>query len=562
VNRTFSNLARFFQIFWICTHHLFAYVVQQKLGNNRLTRFLSGTEQLSAPQRLRTTLQEVGGTFIKFGQVLALQSDIIPLDYCQELFNLLDRVPPFSYEEVESIVLRELERTPQQIFDSFDRNPIATGSIGQVHLATIGNQKVAVKVRRPSVLTDFAADVGLMMAAVKFVTALHLKPLYWIIAPTTEFVAWTKEEMDYRCEARYMDLIAKNATNNPHEAVPKVLWGYTTRCVLTSDYLEAVTVLDYVRARENQDSAVLRRLDSIGFEPDAFARNLIDNFLGDAFRYGLFHADLHPANLMIMPSNRVGYIDFGIAGALSTYSRHHLVAMTLAYTRGDLEQMCDSFFHVSAMDSRSMPIAFRAKLKEMARDWYTREGDEVDLRKSITAIMLELLTLSRATSIWPQRDVVKYIRSAIALDGLIKNFAPGFNVGRYLESVCDRHLHWHPLRALMMPRSIFGWLEASSRLAQDGVSRTLTLIGRNQVAAGKAAMPVNRHRMGLTVVRISAFALFVSILSVLPQTVSFGPSFSGATALIAGLSVAVALWRLLRAHISHSDKHTTLINNS
>ena len=558
MKRTFSNLARFFQIFWICARHLLAHILQQHFGNNGLTRLFAETQSLSAPQRLRSMLQELGGTFIKFGQVLALQSDIIPLDYCQELFNLLDRVPPFSFGDVERIVFRELGKSPEKVFDSFDRKPIATGSIGQVHVATIGNQKLAVKIRRPSVLTDFAADIGLMMAAVKIVTMLRLKPLYWIIAPTTEFVAWTKEELDYRHEARYMDLIAKNATNNPQEAVPKVLWQYTTRCVLTSEYFEAFTVLDYVRARENQDTAVLRRLESIGFEPDAFARNLIDNFLGDAFRYGMFHADLHPANLMIMPSNRVGYIDFGIAGALSAYSRHHLVAMTLAYTRGDLEQMCDSFFHVSAMDSRSKPAAFRATLREMARAWYIKNGDDVDLRKSITAIMLELLTLSRATSIWPQRDVVKYIRSAIALDGLIKSFAPGFNVGRHLERVCDRHLHWHPLRALTMPRSVLGWLEASSRLARDGISRTLTLIGRHQATAGRQETRVNRHSAALTLVRISMFALLASILSVLPQAAGIAPSLRTATTLIAGLSVLLALWKLMWAHLSCSSKDAGL----
>ena len=549
MKRAVSNLHRIAQIAWICAHHLFAYFIGRKLGRSRLFRRIAPTRTFSGPQRLRMALQEIGGTFIKFGQVLALQSDIIPLDYCQELFNLLDRVPPFSPEEVERIVVAELGRKPQEIYDSFERDPIATGSIGQVHVATIGHRKLAVKVRRPSVLTDFASDIQLMMFAVNFVTAFRLKPLYWIIAPSTEFVAWTREELDYRQEARYMDLIAKNAANNPREAVPKVLWEYTTQCVLTTDFLEALTVLDYVRALHAQDAAVLRRLESIAFDPDTFARNLIDNFLGDAFQYGMFHADLHPANLMIMPSSRVGYIDFGIAGVLSAYSRHHLVAMTLAYARGDLDQMCKSFFQVSAMDDRSQPAAFRARLREMARDWYVKDGDEVDLRKSITAIMLELLTLSRATAIWPQRDVVKYIRSAIALDGLIKSFAPGFNVGRHLENVCDRHLHWHPLHALMMPRSVFGWLEASSRLARDGMSRTVAMMTPEKTARGTFSLRSNRNPAGSVVVRVSVTALLASILTVLPQeTVPLGPDFRSAAALLAAVSIVLALWKMLRAH--------------
>src|SRR5258708_9104362 len=173
------------------------------------------------------TLQEIGGTFIKFGQVLALQSDILPLDYCRELFNLLDHVPPFPFTDVEAIFRRELSRRPLEIYDSFARDPIATGSIAQVHVATLGRKKVAVKVRRPSVLTDFGSDIRLMTFTVKLITTLRLIPLYWMIAPTTEFVTWTREELDLRREARYMDVIAKNAQDNPREAVPRVLWEYS-----------------------------------------------------------------------------------------------------------------------------------------------------------------------------------------------------------------------------------------------------------------------------------------------------------------------------------------------
>jgi len=547
MNRAWSNLRRFARISWICTHHFVAHVTSQQLGHYRLFRRLRLAQSHSGPQRLRMALQEIGGTFIKFGQVLALQSDILPLDYCHELFSLLDRVPPFSFEEVESIFVKELGRRPQDIYDSFTRDPIATGSIGQVHVATLGHQKLAVKVRRPSVLTDFGADIRLMMFTVNSIAALRLKALYWMIAPTTEFVAWTREELDYRREARYMDVIAKNASDNPREAVPKVLWQYTTECILTTEFLEARTVLDYMRARDAQDLAVLREFKSIGFDPDIFAKNLIDNFLGDAFQYGMFHADLHPANLMIMRSSRVGYIDFGIAGVLSTYSRHHLVAMTLAYARGDLNQMCDSFFKVSAMDGRSRPEAFRAQLKEMARHWYIKDGSGVDLRKSITAIMLELLTLSRATGIWPQRDVVKYIRSAIALDGLIKSFAPGFNVGHHLESVCDRHLHWHSLRTLVSPGTVFGWLEAGSRLARDGMSRTIGMMARMGSRTASLSGESVRKPAGLAVVRIAMIALLAAIMAIIPRTpMTWGLNPRSASVFLVGAAVLMALWKLVR----------------
>src|SRR5262249_8273835 len=154
---------------------------------------------------LRAVIEEVGGTFLKFGQMLALQPDILSLEYCRELTNLLDRIAPFSYEEVARIFVEELGRAPKAVFDSFDEQPLATASIGQVHVASLNNRKYAVKVQRPNVERDFAGDVWLMTTMLSLIKRLRFKPLYWLIEPTREFVTWTREELDYLCEARYLD---------------------------------------------------------------------------------------------------------------------------------------------------------------------------------------------------------------------------------------------------------------------------------------------------------------------------------------------------------------------
>ncbi|SRR5216684_4156 len=545
--QAFSDLKRSLKIFYICMHHLSAHLLRRQAARIPLLRRISFGAAISGPQRLRIALEQIGGTFIKFGQVLALQSDILPLDYCRELFNLLDRVPPFAFAEVERTFVEDLGQKPSQMFDSFAREALATGSIGQVHIATQGQRQLAVKVRRPTVLTDFGADIRLMAFAVRAITALRLKKLYWMIAPTTEFVAWTREELDYRHEARYMDMIARNAANNPSEQVPRVLWEYTTERILTADFLDALTVLDFMRAKESGNEAILRHFTSLGFEPDRFARNLIDNFLGDAFQFGMFHADLHPANLMILPSSRVGYIDFGIAGVLSAYSRHHLIAMTLAYTRGDLEGMCESFFRVSAMDDQSDKMKFRSHLRELSLGWYSRDGEDVSLRKSITAIMLDLLTLSRATGIWPQRDVVKYIRSAIALDGLIKSFAPGFDVGRHLEAVCDRHLQWHAMQTVFSARSIFAWIEANSCLVHDGAVRTLRVMNRLASSRERTEKRSRSIPRGSVSWRMATVTLAVSLLAAAPQgQLVWGANGRSAALVLAVMSAVITVWKMLR----------------
>src|ERR1700749_3269320 len=144
-----------------------------------------------------------------------------------------------------------------------------------------------------------------------------------MIEPLREFVMWTREELDYRREARYMEHLRENASDNACERVPEVLREYTTRRTLVLEFLEGVTVLDYLRALERGDEELPARLRDANFDADEAARNIINNFLGDAFRHGMFHADLHPANLMLLPDSVVGYIDFGITGVLSHHARQN-----------------------------------------------------------------------------------------------------------------------------------------------------------------------------------------------------------------------------------------------
>lgn len=460
-----SNLRRLGRILRIGGRHLLAAWWERRRWPNPPRRPIGG------PERLRLALEEIGGTFIKLGQMLALQPDILPLAYCNALFKLLDRVEPFGYADVERIVVEDLGRRPEEVFDSFDRASFAAASIGQVHHATLGGRRLAVKVQRPTVETDFAGDIRLMTAMVLWIRRLRLAPLHWLVEPLSEFVAWTREELDYRIEARYMDRLRRNSADNPAEHVPEVLWDLTARRVLVLEYLDGMPVLEHVRALERGDELTPRRLAALRFEPNAYARNIIDNFLGDAFRHGIFHADLHPANLMILPDNVVGYLDFGITGVLSMHSRRSLVGLTLAYTRGDLDGMCEAFFRVSTFGRRSSPRRFRRILGRYAETWYEVTGGQRRLKKNFTLVMLDMLRLSRAADVWPERDVIKYIRSAIALDGLIYRFAPSFDVGRYLEEVCARHLQVAGLESSLSSDHLLGWSLANLNLLRDGPLR-------------------------------------------------------------------------------------------
>jgi len=475
---TRQHLRRLMHLTWVLAVHAWGYVVARQAHWWPWLVRRTPRAALSGPERLRRLLEDMGGAYIKFGQMLALQPDIVSLEYCDELFNLMDRIAPFPYEQVERVFLEELGRGPDELFTDFERTPLATASIGQVHLAWVGGRRVAVKVQRPTADAEFQGDIRLMAFAMRIIRRFRIRSLFWTLEPMGEFVAWTGEELDYRQEARYADRLHRNARQNAVEQVPAVDWDLTTRRTLVMDYMAGTTVLDSLRARTDGNEWLSYKLRAAGFEPDQFAQHVIENFLGDAFQFGVFHADLHPANLLILPGNVVGYVDFGITGVLSRYSRRHLIAMTLAYTQADLAGMADSFSKLTVSDSDADPWAFREGLAQLSEGWYDRTGTSVGFKKNFTLVMLDMLTLSRKTGIWPERDVIKYIRSAIAVDGLITRFAPGFSVGRHLALVCQRWMTWEVRRQALSYDSLVGAALSNGHLIESGAARMTTVLRR------------------------------------------------------------------------------------
>jgi ubiquinone biosynthesis protein len=548
-----ANIRRLTYILSVLTKHVIAHLFATLMARWPNSVFRPASVPLSGPKRLRVVFEELGGTFIKFGQMLALQPDILSLEYCNELFDLLDRCTPFEYAHVERIFFEETGKTPSEVFDYVEKHPLATASIGQVHVAYLGGRKVAVKVQRPSVDTDFAGDIRLMMAVVHFIKLLRLRLVYWMIEPISEFVGWTKEELDYRYEARYMEKLGRHARDNAHERVPEVVWEYTTRRILITEFFEGETVLAYLRAIEAKDELMLHRLKSSGFDAHQVARYIIDNFLGDAFQHGIFHADLHPANLMILPGNVVGYVDFGITGVISHYSRQNLIALTLAYTRGDLDGMCEAFFKVSAIDSDSDTLRFRSGLKRLADGWYELSGKRRLLRKNFTLVMLDMLRLSRATSIWPERDVIKYIRSSIAIDGLITRFAPGFDVGRHLELVCDSYLKWQVRKSLFAYDKLVGWASSNEHIMRDGAFRAMGFLQR--LATGElpigadASAKISRddEKLRGQTVRLGAVVFAVAlIMTATGERIDLGANLFTAEVVVIGAAALMLMRAIYR----------------
>ena len=486
--------------------------------------FKHGTAQflrrrsVSGPQRLRMLLEEVGGSFLKFGQVLSLQPDILPRAYCDALFDLLDRVPSFPYRDVERTFVEDLGHRPSEIFDSFETQPIASASIGQVHVASLDGRRLAVKVRRPTVERDFETDLAVMRAVSRVIRGLRLRRLDWLAKASEEFIGWTREELDYRFEARHMEALAHNSRHSSSEVVPKLYRELTTSRILVAELLEGITVLDYIRSLESGSKVFDKELARIDFDPEEFARNIIRNFVSDAFTHGLFHADLHPANLIIQPDSAVGYVDFGITGSLSRYARRSLVALTLALTRADSDQMMVHFLRLSPTDADSDVPAFRRGLEDALDRWYDRDRDEPEMLENYTRVMLDFLQLSRETNVWPTPDVIRYIRSVITADGLVTRFAPRLDVARFLQSVCESTLEREMWRELFSVEQIAYASAEGARIAATLPATALTLLrqSRNSERENEADSSGSESSSASPIVPFGMIALVAALVTQVP----------------------------------------------
>jgi predicted unusual protein kinase regulating ubiquinone biosynthesis (AarF/ABC1/UbiB family) len=296
------------------------------------------SDRRPGPIRMRLALESIGGAWLKLGQMLALRYDLLPAAYCDELFGLLNQVAPFSYEDVRRIIREDLGDEPETVFASFEPQSFAAASIGQVHRATLHNgDRVAVKVQRPGIRRTLQADIDLMYGTSWLLDWVHLFGVGRSRDLIDEFARWTADELDYMVEARQAVLLWEHAQGDRHEHIARVYRDYTTTRVLTTELIEGIPLIEIMIARRNRDDIYLDALAAAGHDLDRIVRRLDWNMLNQVFVFGYFHADLHPANIFVLPGDAIGYVDFGIVGQLPNRVRDSLTRYSWLLFRGDVE---------------------------------------------------------------------------------------------------------------------------------------------------------------------------------------------------------------------------------
>jgi ubiquinone biosynthesis protein len=314
-------------------------------------------------------LDELGPTFVKFGQLLSTRPDIVPPDIVFELKALQDDVTPFPYEDVEQVIREDLGLTVEQLFLELDREPVAAASIGQVHRAVLPNGKrVVVKVQRPDAPRQIEADIELLYQAAKLVRE-RVRALQFIdtVAVVDEFARAIRQELDYRNEARNAEKFHRNFTGHPHVRIPKVYWAYSRARVLTLERLDGVHLRDLDTSRYTIEER--RRL----------AYLIAEAWMTMIFRHGFFHADPHPSNIMVLEqSDQIGLVDFGIAGKLSDADMSKLTGLFIDAVNERIEALPKRLAALGVKYPKEREEEFVAELRDVYYRYYGASLAEID----------------------------------------------------------------------------------------------------------------------------------------------------------------------------------------
>ncbi len=507
-------------------------------------------------ERMQEALEDLGGTWVKLGQALALRFDILPEDYCLQFFQLLNQVRPFPADQVRPIVESELGRPVEELFRSFSWEPLAAASIGQVHRAELPDgTPVAVKVQRPGIRRRVLADLRLMGWLAAWIDAI---PLF---GPTRardlvdEFARWTVEELDYRIEARHASVLRNNAQGDPFERNPRVYPEHTTARVLTLDYLEGIPVLDVVAAIRNQDAALLQVLAAQGHDPRRIASHIVWNALNQIYRFGYFHADPHPANLIVLPGDAIGYVDFGIVGKLDDKTTQSLRYFAQSLFAGHTGKAVDEFFRFLTPSHGTDAAAARRDLIESMKNYVesARVGPE-GFALSEDIFEIEMLAVVRKHAMALSPDAVRYLKAVLTAEAMVKELDPEFDLRTHENRFFGRLMRLEAGEGLRL-RNVGQWmLDARFRL-----DRVLESVESMREAPGRLAAIAHNVRRRVQVLSVLTLFGWAAVLAAMWMTrasgsaLLFGLPFRTIALLGGAVSVLLVLVSILQVRRLPSD---------
>jgi ubiquinone biosynthesis protein len=413
------DINRFREILTVLFEEGFDFLIQKiKLMrrvpvSKQLKARIEKKKYFSIEKRLRLTLERLGPTFIKFGQVLSVRPDLIPKSYIKELEKLQDSVPPFSYKVVREQIKKELGREIEDIFSSFDEKPIASASISQVHKAKLkDDQVVAVKVQRPEVKKILETDIEIMFYVAKLLEKnIQAIRKFTPVKIITEFSRWTEKEVDFKKEAINAKIFAKNFSKSKTVKTVQIHSNLTTSRILVMEFIDGIELHNIKEIRRQKIN--LRPILNNGF----------DTILTQVFIHGFFHADPHPGNILITKDKRIAFVDFGIVGHFDESLKAKCLDIFYGVITNNSETIITTLEDLSGIQIENKE-EMKYQISELLDPLQTGDLSTIRLSK----ILEEIWDLALRRGIRVPMPFVLFGKTIITLEGIALQYDPKFNI--------------------------------------------------------------------------------------------------------------------------------------
>ena len=403
----------------------------------RFLRFATIGRNLSAPRavRLRLALEDLGPIFVKFGQALSTRRDLLPGDIAAELAKLQDRVPPFDSAVAVREIERGLGRSIDEIFQSFEREPVASASIAQVHLAVLradpakgtAAREVAVKVLRPGMLAAIEKDLGLLEAGATLIEKLwrdgrRLRAR----AVVAEFDKILHDELDLMREAANASQLRRNFANSRLLRVPEMYWDHCSASVLVMERMHGLPV------------SQVEQMRSAGIDIKQLSANAVEVFFTQALRDGFFHADMHPGNIYVGVEGedfgRWIALDFGIVGTLADSDKNYLAQNFLAFFRRDYKRVAELHVESGWVPATTRVDELESAIRAVCEPIFDRPLKDI----SFAQVLLRLFETSRRFNVEVQPQLVLLQKTLFNIEGLGRQLDPELDIWKTARPFLER----------------------------------------------------------------------------------------------------------------------------
>ncbi|MDA8141293.1 MAG: AarF/ABC1/UbiB kinase family protein [Desulfobacteraceae bacterium] len=422
IGRTYRHLNRYRQILGVLFKYGFGDLVEtlkieqyieiglQMISRKRRERI----ERLTRAERLRMTLEELGPTYIKLGQVLSTRPDLVSVEFVNEFAKLQDMVPPFGFEEFAKTLTEELGRPHEFLFAELDPTPLASASIGQVHRARLHNgDQVVIKVQRPGIEKIVEVDLEIMLHLATLAER-HIEELSFHrpVKIVEEFARTLEKEMDYTIEASSMERVAVQFLGSTTVYVPKVYRDHSTKRVLTIEFVDGIKVSD------------VERLRTAGLDPKLITERGADILFKQIFNFGFFHADPHPGNIFVLPDNVICLLDFGMMGAVDRGTRENFVRLVDAVIRRDEPRTAEVLLWISEWDDEPDRIRLEKDVADFIGQHLYRPLSEIHLSK----LLQHLLEIATKNRMRVPPDTFLMFKALSQVENIARQLDPQFDI--------------------------------------------------------------------------------------------------------------------------------------